>query len=218
MKYGHIFVEGYTEVEFVKQVLKPHLLNWNLSIRPILIETSPGHGGGYTSYSEWNNQIKKSLSDKSIHLITTFIDLYEIPPDFPKPDHALPAIDRVQNIEQQWAADFSKSSRFMPYIALYEFEAMLFSDREILREHLVELAIDQKSFDKKLLKYKQIAPEDINDRIPPSKVIEAMIGNDQKYQKRQSGFQIAQAIGIDRIRAKCPHFDSWLTRLEKIGS
>ncbi|MEW6284306.1 MAG: DUF4276 family protein, partial [Candidatus Eremiobacterota bacterium] len=35
--------------------------------------------------------------------------------------------------------------------------------------------------------------------------------------KRTAGPQVAQAIGLDVLRARCPHFGSWLTSLEGLS-
>ena len=36
------------------------------------------------------------------------------------------------------------------------------------------------------------------------------------YGEKADGPPLAQAIGLDRIRQKCPHFDQWLTKLENL--
>jgi hypothetical protein len=45
----------------------------------------------------------------------------------------------------------------------------------------------------------------------PSKQLRAAFAS---YQKPLHGPLAVSAIGIDRIRAVCPHFDHWLGRLE----
>ena len=34
---------------------------------------------------------------------------------------------------------------------------------------------------------------------------------------RDAGVEVARAIGIDNIRAKCPHFNAWLEKLEALA-
>ena len=36
--------------------------------------------------------------------------------------------------------------------------------------------------------------------------------------RRIDGPQIAQAIGLSTIRAQCPRFDAWVTRLEALAT
>ena len=38
----------------------------------------------------------------------------------------------------------------------------------------------------------------------------------EDYDENVDGPLLAQAIGLDRIRQKCPHFDLWLTKLENL--
>ena len=57
------------------------------------------------------------------------------------------------------------------------------------------------------------SPEDINDSpqtAPSKRILAAMPG----YQKTVHGPLIACEIGLDPVRAACPHFDRWLKRIE----
>lgn len=60
-------------------------------------------------------------------------------------------------------------------------------------------------------------PEDIDDgpMTAPSKRLLDIFG---PYQKTLHGPLTVSAIGIDRIRAVCPHFHRWLTRIEAIAA
>jgi hypothetical protein len=59
-------------------------------------------------------------------------------------------------------------------------------------------------------------PEDINDglRTAPSKRILAVMPG---YQKTFHGPLIACDIGLEPIRAACPHFDGWLKAIESLA-
>ena len=48
----------------------------------------------------------------------------------------------------------------------------------------------------------------------PSKRIGAVFP-EYRYSHASIGPRIAGLIGLGAIRAKCPHFDAWITRLEK---
>ncbi|MBL8251675.1 MAG: DUF4276 family protein, partial [Candidatus Competibacter sp.] len=56
-------------------------------------------------------------------------------------------------------------------------------------------------------------PEDINERRDqsPSKRIEALFPT---YRKRVHGPIAIKRIGLDRVRAECPHFNAWIKYLE----
>ena len=58
-------------------------------------------------------------------------------------------------------------------------------------------------------------PEHIDDdpSTAPSKRILKLFPN---YQKPTAGILIAKAIGLERLRVECKHFDEWLKRLESL--
>lgn len=94
--------------------------------------------------------------------------------------------------------------------AMHEFEGMLFSDPAVLAEMLaVETPAVQAVADA------FTTPEDINcgPETAPSKRILHLNG---RYNKVLDGPDTAELVGIDTIRARCPHFHAWLTRLEAL--
>ncbi len=60
-------------------------------------------------------------------------------------------------------------------------------------------------------------PEEIDDGVEtaPSKRLLRMI---PRYRKIVDGVNAAQIIGIDRVRAQCPHFNDWLIGLEALAA
>lgn len=93
---------------------------------------------------------------------------------------------------------------------MHEFEALLFSDVEILAE---KAEIDAAQLKRIIKKYSN--PEEINDDpgSAPSKRLVRLKGG---YRKVAMGKAVSEAIGIPVIREKCPHFNEWLTRLENL--
>ncbi len=100
--------------------------------------------------------------------------------------------------------------RFLPLVMMHEFEAMLFSDCAAFGN-----AIERPDLSPCLQAIRNDFPnpESINDspETAPSKRIEALF---PAYQKVLMGNLAALEIGLDRIRAECPHFRNWLERLE----
>ena len=100
-----------------------------------------------------------------------------------------------------------------PYVQRHEFEGLLFSDVESFST-LGVAEIDEACLGslRRIREHVQ-TPEDINDdrATAPSKRVEALI---PRYRKRLHGPLVAEATGLDRIRAECPRFDGWVTRLE----
>jgi len=103
--------------------------------------------------------------------------------------------------------------RFVPYVVMHEFEGLLFSD----------CAAFSKAIGLPMLegKFRQIrdqfaTPEEINDS-PDTAPSKRIIGLVPGYEKPLLGVLAALDIGLSPIRAECPHFDSWVIRLEKLA-
>ncbi|MGB2611005.1 MAG: DUF4276 family protein, partial [Isosphaeraceae bacterium] len=102
--------------------------------------------------------------------------------------------------------------RFIPFVVMHEFEALLFSDcarfaNGIGRKNLAERF--------QAIRDEFNSPEEINDSPlthPSCRVAELV----PDYQKPIWGNIAALEIGFDRIRSECPHFRAWLERLESL--
>jgi hypothetical protein len=222
----YIFAEGPTEQTYGDTVLKQHLAAFAVYVqRPVLIahakKRGQVHRGGGRRYLPMKNDILRFLKQENANDVyfTTMIDLYAIHADFPGLDDAeklrhLP-YERVQKLEEHFASDIG-DSRFIPYIQLHEFETILlcqpaafasfFGDCMRQIEQLVAVAGQYKS------------PELINDgkHTAPSKRI-IQIFPDYEGAKAAAGPQIAQEIGLESVRKRCPHFNTWLSKLEALA-
>jgi hypothetical protein len=223
----YLFAEGQTELTFADKVLKPHLAGLGVYLQPpVLIaharKKGKAHRGGGRRYAPMKNDILRFLAQEkgADVFFTTMIDLYAIAADAPGiaaaeklrhlPDR------RVEALEQAFAEDI-QDRRFVPYIQLHEYEAYLFSDPTCFAyfydHHKRQIAALQVIADQ------YTTPELIDDgqHSAPSKRIEAVFP-DYLDAKPAVGSQVAELIGLDVIRSKCPHFAAWLTRLEKLGA
>lgn len=91
---------------------------------------------------------------------------------------------------------------------MHDFEALLFSDADILAEKTeIEVSLIREIIEA----YDN--PEEINDdpAKAPGKRLESLKNG---YRKVAMGKTISEAIGIQVIRGQCPHFNSWLEKLE----
>ncbi|MFP2925408.1 DUF4276 family protein [Pyxidicoccus sp. 3LG] len=217
MKRILILVEGQTEETFVRDVLVPYFLTRELALSPKLVVTrrvaAGGHDkGGFTRYKHVKDDLVRLLADTGAERVTTMLDYYGLPEDFPGLANR-PAGDcykRVEHVERAFAEDIGHR-RFLPYLALHEFEALLFTD-------LNRCSV----FTPKAVSALQLArnavssPEEINDHreTAPSKRILAVM---PEYRKRLHGPQAVQEIGLPQLRAACRHFDQWLSRLEALA-
>lgn len=221
----YLFAEGQTEQTFADILIQPHLAQYQVFIKTILIahakKNGKVHRGGGRNYLPMKNDILRFIKqEKSADVFfTTMIDLYAIHPDFPGLDEANLAyqnpVERVEFLEKKFAEDID-NPRFIPYIQLHEYEAYLFSDPNCF-EYLYPEETN------KIQRLQQIAnqyqtPEFINDgqETAPSKRIIAEFPDYQKA-KRTFGPQLAQEIGLPTIRSRCFHFDQWLLKLESLG-
>ncbi len=135
MQLGYILVEGQTELFFVPGVLDPFLKRYNLSLQAISIDTSAKQNpqryrGGSAKYTRWRRDILRLLADPRAVLVTTMLDYYRLPQDFPgRNEQSGTCFDRVIYLERRFSEDID-NYKFIPYIALHEFEALLFANPE----------------------------------------------------------------------------------------
>jgi hypothetical protein len=219
----HIFVlvEGQTEERFIKDVIAPEFYALDTFFDPrLLITKRVKHGasfkGGVTTYGKFRNDVVRLLGEAKGTLVTTILDYYGLPKDFPGMTSRLPGtpLDRVTHVEREILEDLGSPRNFLPFLALHEFEAWLFASRDELPRTLTEaektpaFAAIRDSFED---------PEQINEgpHTAPSKRIGALFPG---YRKVLHGPAAAKRIGIDAIRAACPHFNTWYTALERFAT
>ena len=216
----HIITEGYTELLFVKNVLYTFLLDKGINATPRCILTGERQRGGLTSYNKARNEIicwlKASSSNDS--RFTTMFDLYRLPANFPEYDRAKKISDpyqRVMFLEMAMKDDIN-DWRFIPYIQLHEYEALLFAepDKLMLQYPDRKTEIDELVLVRDSSKDKN--PELINDGedTSPSKRIKKIL---PMYAKTTDGPLVAKAIGIESLKQKCRHFREWLESLETLS-
>lgn len=213
-----ILVEGQVEEKFVKKILKPYLTTLGYEVSTIVNPTSPNAQGGLSHYQQFKKNAKNIKKDAPGCLLTTMIDLYNLPNDFPgmnQNSNYGDCYDKVSSLEEELAKDLD-FDRFIPYIQLHEFEALLFSDIEIIVQVLGRTLNSSKQIQYKLRKIlkEHGSPENINHGKGPANHIKE-ISIDVGFQKTVHGLRIAEEIGLSVMRENCPHFNEWLTELEK---
>jgi hypothetical protein len=144
--------------------------------------------------------------------------VYALPQDFPGYAEAAQERDpyrRVARLEAALSEDVA-DPRFIPYLQLHEFEALILADPLKLDWIFIEdeaaiqrLAALAQSFQN---------PELIDDgaATSPSKRIIREIP-EYEDQKRTAGPVVVDKIGIAALRERCPHFREWLEKLEGLG-
>lgn len=214
IKRINLIVEGQTEEFFVKRILAPYLASYKTFVSARRVETGRKgpkiHRGGMTSYSKAKNDIQHWLREDQQALVSTMFDFYGLPTDFPgitglvsDPRQSIAMLETALKVD-------IPSSRFIPYIQLHEFEALLFSDPQAIQD-----SVPGQNCVKKLeaiLSSFSNDPELINNNpaTAPSKRLCQLY---PRYDKVAYGAKIAENIGIEKLRSKCLNFDSWIKKL-----
>ena len=219
MKRVLILVEGQTEEALVNEVLRPHFEPRGVWLVSTLLVTKrtksgPRFKGGVTCYQRAKNDVVRLLGDTSAALVTTLIDFYALPRDFPGWED-MPATGpraRVGHLEAAWRRDMGHR-RFDPHLMLHETEALIFSD-----PMRCELAFPDERSRRALsaIGREFRSPEDIDEgpATAPSKRILEVVPD---YKKVTMGPLAIEEIGLSVVRSQCPHFDGWVRRLEALG-
>jgi hypothetical protein len=217
----YIVTEGQTETNFVKAMLVPYFLDRNMTLIPYTLVTKNDkkagkqYRGGMSGYPKAKNDILKCLAytkNPAVY-VSTFFDFYRLPNDFPGYRAAQKINDpysKVESLEKSLQEDLCKNgSSFLPYLSLHEFEALLLSDIDVVQKHFFD--VDVTPLVNTVLQHPN--PELINsgERTAPSKRILQCIPG---YAKPIDGVAITKKIGLDVLRAKCRHVDSWIGKLE----
>lgn len=228
MKFLNVIAEGSTEEVFVRDVMAEYFapLQIYVSVRRITTGWDKNRNkpakGGLRQYSKLRNDILKwidSDNQRPNTWYTSFIDLYA----FPKGDGSpyTNDIHKIADPYQKVAAlekaigDDIDHPRFIPYVQLHEFEALLLAEPERLKTMFPDVL---KNIDKLKAEIGDKDPEEINEtpqRAPSKRIIRYV--PDYDNQKAQAGPLVAQEIGLTVLRSKCRHFNDWMSKLENIA-
>lgn len=205
----YIVGEGTTEAGFATQALKPHLE----SLSGFQIQVEAPNLRGHKTYAEIKKFVKNLLAAPTARVIvTTMIDLFKLPPDFPGRTESIEdPLRRVATISGLFEEDMA-DRRFIPYLQLHEFEALIVSELSVLVDRHPNREREIRELEKRLAKFP--TPEHVNRLKPPSYWIGEAV---PEYKKPLDGIIAAEAIGLDALRERCPHFGGWLGSLEAVA-
>ncbi len=207
-----ISVEGRTEEEFVNNVLVGHLRGSGVEPTPILLGRARGRfGGGNVSVERLVLEMAHLLD--SFDVVTSLVDFYGF---------RRKGDEMVDELEKDLTRQIRKKlghrwhpEKVLPYVQQHEFEGLLFSDVDAFAN---AIDVSEESIEKlRRIRLEFPTPEDINDNsdTAPSKRIVKVI---PRYRKTVHGPLLAMETGLAAIRAACPRFGDWVTRLESLGS
>lgn len=227
MKNLQIIVEGSSEETFVNDVMVKHFAALNIFVSARKIKTgwdrinNKPAKGGLLKYIKFRNDVLRwiqSDNGRANTFYTSFIDLYAFPKDAESPYTT--QIQSIQDPYQKIAAletaigQNINHPNFIPYVQLHEFEALLLVDADRL---LTMYPDGQTGVTRLKRDIGNMNPEEINEspQTAPSKRIIQHLPN-YEGQKAQVGPLVAEDIGLNLLRQKCPHFNEWITKLENI--
>lgn len=216
----HIVCEGQTEEMFVNNLLVEPFSQVGIYLTPSLIG-KPGHKGGYVTFDRLLVDIRTRLLSDRTSFCTTFIDFYGLGEGFPgvkAAGESSSSKEKGKLVESAVLAEMSKHipssdlARFIPYVQMYEFEGLLFSDPAKFSSGIGRPDLEAR-FGK--VRFQFSTPEDINDsrQTAPSKRILAIFAG---YEKPVYGSLAALEIGLNKIRGECSRFDAWLNSLAEL--
>ncbi len=225
-----IHVEGQTEESFVNDILAPHLYGQgftNVSARLLGNARQRERRGGIKAWQAVKRDIARHLLQDAGAASATFVDFYALPATG---DGAWPGREQANQMafpSKSSSVEFALlrevqgelghgalNGRFIPFVVMHEFEALLFSCPRRFSEGIGRPELEAPF---QAIRDQFDSPEAINDspHTAPSKRIEALVPG---YQKPLYGTLAALEIGLEPMRAECPLFDAWLKRLEAWGS
>jgi hypothetical protein len=226
MTFLVVLCEGETEADFVEQILSPHLELMGIRSHPELLAKKIKHDvpdapGGVLKYSPVIRHINAALRQFSAPTshVTTMIDFYAFPRDFPNYEELAKERNsgkRVALFEQEMYTHAGRDERFIPNIQLHEFEALIYSNLNVLRTEFAGSDLLLGHLDSLIASVNGIPPEEINqtpDGAPSKRLIARL-----PYRKRRMANRTVRQIGLEHVRLECPHFAAWITRLEQLGS
>lgn len=210
MKVIIIICEGETEVEFCK------LLNTYLGYNEYRIEAR--NLGGNCNWKRVKGFVEKSLKSNPSAFVTTMIDYYGRKENtFPKQAEAVKFKDKrgkIAFLEKAMADEIDNSlrERFIPYLQLHEFEAMLFNTMKVFEQNFKDSEYDKQEIEQ-ILKDFYDDPEMINEakETSPSHRLKKIIPG---YDKIVYGNLLVESIGLGNICDKNQHFREWIDKIK----
>ena len=195
--------------------MAPYFYSKNVIVETPTIKHSCG---GIVAWGTLKKQLIQHLNETDV-IVTLLIDFYRIKDSFRFPEWMEaktiePSQAKMDCLFHQMKSDIQESlrGRFVPYIQLHEFEGLLFSDVSAFKNNFRKGECDFHAIETAIASFP--TPEEINNgpnTAPSVRLKNAITG----YQKELYGSFLADDIGLQKIRSKCPLFNQWIERLEE---
>lgn len=220
-----VLVEGPTERAVIQQAFAEYFAVRGIYIYPRVVG-KPGHKGG-NRFESVKKELLDLLKQEQHSIVTTFFDYYGLSDEWPGREQSKkcrnisekPQIieNSIKETVKQYLSDNFNPERFIPYIQMHELEALLFTSPEIMAQ-VFQSNILKDNFETIVRQCGSC--EEINDN-PTTAPSKRIISVFPRYKKGSSvnahAPLIIKKIGVDSIREKCQHFNSWVETLIALG-
>ena len=212
MKTVIIICEGPTEEVFCSNLLSQYLQNsCRIEIRLL---------GGNCNSQRIKDMVEKALKQQKNALVTTFFDYYGMKTKkFPNWKETVGinkanVRERIEILESGMLEEIDSNLRyrFIPYVQLHEFEALLFNNIEVFDEMFEFEQYDRAEL---LNIFNEFPDPEMIDQGTETSPSHRLIKIIPAYRKVIQGNAIAEKIGIEQIRQKNKHFNDWIEQLIK---
>lgn len=210
-----LLVEGQTEEAFVNRVLQPYMGSIAY-LTPIVVHTSRAADGsayrGGGGWKHYHHQLENLLSQPHWAIVTTLIDYYGYPSDAPQCScsglHIQP--ECVEARERSIKESFTFDSRFVPFLALHEFETLVIAAGATSPDVLGNSATAQT--------FRTLVDENLGnaERInngPTTAPSKRVAGAIDGYSKVRDGVAILENR-LEPALAVTPRFHAWVSGLQ----
>ena len=212
MKTVIIICEGPTEEVFCSNLLSQYLQNsCRIEIRLL---------GGNCNWQRIKDMAEKALKQQKNALVTTFFDYYGVKTKkFPNWKETVGinkanVRERIEILENGMIEEIDSKLRyrFIPYVQLHEFEALLFNNIEVFDDMFEFEQYDRAEL---LNVFNEFPDPEMIDQGTETSPSHRLIKIIPAYRKVIQGNAIAEKIGIEQIRQKNKHFNDWIEQLIK---
>ena len=212
MKTVIIICEGPTEEVFCRNLLSQYLQNsCRIEIRLL---------GGNCNWQRIKDMAEKALKQQKNALVTTFFDYYGVKTKkFPNWKETVGinkanVRERIEILENGMLEEIDTNLRyrFIPYVQLHEFEALLFNNIEVFDEMFEFEQYDRAEL---LNIFDEFPDPEMIDQGTETSPSHRLIKIIPAYRKVIQGNAIAEKIGIEQIRQNNKHFNDWIEQLIK---
>jgi Domain of unknown function (DUF4276) len=229
----YCLVEGYAEANLVRLLLAPRLSSLGVDLFAPIVTTRRDrkagrvHKGGGSSFQPYRNDLDlliRQWRGKPEVWITTLMDVYGLPADFPRRDEGYAIADhrgKAAFLEERLAevAGDLGATRFIPHLALHEFETLLLADVKALGTLFLDKESEIEQLARDIAGFPDVEAINHTPHGAPSKRIEKRIPIYGRYKRNdQSGaINVLDVVGLDVLRHHCRQFSEWISRLEGLA-